>query len=156
KHPRALREGRARARTCDQFSLDLHRTAARPALLRTPETAPHRLPPALLCALPARRRIGRPIGIHIGETRLRIAAIGRTCCRFDDFDVTFRQLVQETRGNRRLPKPMNAPVGREIYFRPPLCPRETDIGEAAFFLEPRAARIVERSLMRKQPFLPAR
>src|SRR6202022_2331008 len=95
KHPRALREGRARARTCDQFSLDLHRTAASPAFLRTPGTTPRWLTPALLCALPARRRIGRPIGIHIGETRLRIAAIGRTRCRLDDFDVVFRQFSQE-------------------------------------------------------------
>src|SRR3984893_19284674 len=76
KHPRALREGRTRARTRDQFSLDLHRTAARPALLTTSGTALRWLAPALLCALPARRRIERPIGVHIGKTRLRIAAIG--------------------------------------------------------------------------------
>src|SRR3984893_4312246 len=139
KHPRAFREGRTRARTRDQFSLDLHRTAARPALLRTPGTAPRWLTAALLRALPARRRIGRPIVVHIGKTRLRVAAIGRTRCRLDDFDMSFRQFVQETRRYRRLPKPMNAPVGREIYFRPALGPREADIGEAALFLQPRAA-----------------
>ena len=40
KHPRALREGRTRARTRDQFSLDLHRTAARPALFENSRDGP--------------------------------------------------------------------------------------------------------------------
>src|ERR1700730_19219191 len=55
KHPRAFREGRTRAGTRDQFSLDLHRTAARPALLRTPETAPPWRTATLRLTVPARR-----------------------------------------------------------------------------------------------------
>ena len=50
---------------------------------------------------------------------------------------------------------MDAAVGDEPQMQVPLGAGQADIGEAALFLEPGAAALVERALVREQAFLPA-
>ena len=50
---------------------------------------------------------------------------------------------------------MDAPVGGEIDLGALARARQADMGEAALLLQPGAAALVERALMRKQAFLPA-
>ena len=60
------------------------------------------------------------------------------------------------RRHRALPLVVHAPVGDEGNQCPAARPSQPDIGEAAFFLERGDAALVERPLVRKQAFLPAR
>src|SRR5664279_4624496 len=66
-----------------------------------------------------------------------------------------RQLIKKARGHGRGPQPVNAPVGGEIDLGALARAREADMSEAALLLQPGAAALVERALMREQAFLPA-
>ncbi len=65
------------------------------------------------------------------------------------------QLVEEARGDGRLPEAVDAAVGDEPDVQVLLGAGQADIGEAALFLEAGAAAFVERALVRKEAFLPA-
>src|SRR5690606_7643341 len=82
-----------------------------------------------------------------------VAAIGRA--GLGDLDMGLRQLLDEARGNGRLPQAVDAAVGGEPDVQVLARARQPDIGEAALLLQPRAAALVERALVGKKPFLPA-
>src|SRR5690606_3924861 len=91
-------------------------------------------------ALPAGGGIGaferiHPVEPAFGEAET-VAAIGAE--RLLDLDMLLRQLVDEARRQRRLPQVMQAPVLREADMHPLARPRQADIGEATFLLEPLA------------------
>jgi hypothetical protein len=65
------------------------------------------------------------------------------------------QFVDEARGQRRLPQIVHAAVLRKRDDGAALGAGDADIGEAAFLLEPGAALLVERALVREEAFLPA-
>src|SRR5208282_4023842 len=139
EYPRARRKTARRIGTGDNFAFDGRRLARR------------RLVGALLRTAPARRFVFRAEGIHIGETRLGVAAIVRSAAGvFDQLHMVCRQVVDETRRRRGLPQAMNAAIAGEQDFRPQPRPRHADIGEAALLLQPGAAALVERTLVRKQ------
>ena len=66
------------------------------------------------------------------------------------------EFVEEARRDRGLPEAVDAPVGGEVDAGAPLGPRDAHIGETPFLFEARPAVVVERALMREEPFLPAR
>ena len=74
---------------------------------------------------------------------------------FLHLDMRLRQFVEEARRDGRVPQAVDAAVGGEIDLGALARAREADMGEAALFLQPGAAALVERALMRKQAFLPA-
>src|SRR6185437_16832129 len=114
---------------------------------------------ACLRALPARRAVAGAEGFHVVEARRAIAAAAAPTAAapgLRDLDIRRRQLVEETRGDRGRPGAMDAAVGGEIEFRAAARASQPDMGEAALFLQPRAALFVERALAREQAFLPTR
>ena len=68
----------------------------------------------------------------------------------------FGDFLQEARGQGTLPRPMHPPVGGEAGAHTLSRPRQPDIGQAPFFLQPRQAVLVHGALAGKQSFLPAR
>src|SRR5690606_23791190 len=70
-------------------------------------------------------------------------------------DMRTRQLVDEAARDRGLPLAVNAPVARVADEAALPRAGDADIGEAALFLQRLDAVLLERALMRKQPFLPA-
>ena len=71
-----------------------------------------------------------------------------------DLDMRLRQLVEEARGDGRLPQPVGAPVRGE-ETRGACAPGQPDIGEPPLLLEAGAAAFVQRALAGEQAFLPA-
>ena len=55
----------------------------------------------------------------------------------------FGQLVEEARGDGRLPEAVDAAVGNEPEVEIALGPRQPDIGEAALLLETGAAFFIQ-------------
>src|SRR5205085_9603170 len=95
-----------------------------------------------LGALPARGRVAGAKGFHVVEARGAVAAAAapaRAALGFRDLDIGRRQLVEEARRDRGRPGAMNATVGREIEFGAAAGAGQPDMGEAALFLQPRAA-----------------
>ena len=66
-----------------------------------------------------------------------------------------RQFVEEARGHGGGPGAVNAAVGGEEDLGAAARPRQPDMGEPPLLLEPGAALLVERALVREQAFLPA-
>ena len=101
-----------------------------------------------VAAIAAPARGERPAAIAVAVAAVGIARLG-------DLDMGFRQFVEEARRDGRLPQAVDAAVGDEPDVQVLLGARQADIGEAALFLEARAAALVERALVREQAFLPA-
>src|SRR5262249_10993258 len=113
---------------------------------------------ALLRALPAGRAVARAEMRHVVEARGAVVAAAHpaeAAFGLGHFDMRLRQLVEKTRGQVARPQPVRAPVRSEIDVGAAARAREPDMGEAALLLEPGAALVVERALVRKQAFLPA-
>ena len=90
------------------------------------------------------------IGAAFGHTAAILhAAIG------GGLDMIWRQFVNESRRERGLPAAVDLAVGGEVNLGLFSRPSDTDIGEAAFFLEACHAALVERFLRREHAFFPA-
>ena len=159
--------GRVHGRLGDEFALD--RLAARAALaiadafhLMAGAGAPvvsRGVGAVGLRALPAGCRIGVLERLLLVEAGLavRIAPVAAVigALAFRDFNMVQRQFFEEARGDGRLPQAVNASVRHEPDMGTALGAGEADIGEAAFFLQPRSATFVQRALVGKQAFFPA-
>src|SRR5262249_833964 len=109
----------------------------------------------LLRALPAGRAVARAEMGHLVEARRAVIAThaahrAEAALGFVHFDRSLRQLVEETRGDIRLPQPAHAPVRGEVNLGAAARAREPDMGEAALLFESGAALVVERALAREQ------
>src|SRR5262249_47942166 len=112
-------------------------------------------PQVVARAPPTRRFVIRREGLHHVETRGKTAP-PEAARRLGDLDMRLGELVEKPRGHAALPQAADAPVAGEENLHPPPRPGDADVREPALLLESRAAALVERALVRKQPFLPAR
>src|ERR1017187_10942950 len=120
--------------------------------------APFALFSRSLRALPARRAVVRAERIHLVKTRgavARHAEAAAAARRLLHLHMRLRQLIEKARGHGRGPQAVDAPVGGEIDLGALARAREAYMGEAALLLQPGAAALVERALVREQAFLPA-
>ena len=71
-----------------------------------------------------------------------------------DVHVFGGQFVDKPGRRRALPLAVDSPVGGEADEGVAARPGQADIGQAAFFLQPGGAAVVQRPRVREQPFLP--
>ena len=70
-------------------------------------------------------------------------------------DMIGGKLVDEARGNGRVPLAVNAAIAGEKQLRAAFCAGEADVGQPALLLEARLALLIKRALVREHAFLPA-
>src|SRR5690606_27173080 len=107
-----------------------------------------------LAALPAGGIVGRGKRLDAIEPADRLAE--PAAFRLQHLDAVFRQFIEEAARHRRVPQSVNAAMRGEIDLGALPRPRQADMGKPPLLLEPGAALVVQRTLMRQQPFLPAR
>src|SRR6516162_10681986 len=104
-----------------------------------------------LRALPARRAVARAEVSHLVEARgAGVAVGGKAAFGFGDLNVRLRQFVEEARGDVRRPQAVHSPVGGEVDVDAPARAGDPHMREAPLLLEPGAALVVERALVREQ------
>src|SRR5579863_5374362 len=111
---------------------------------------------ARLGAAPAGRIIARSRrGLRPAGRPVAVAAIDRTG-GFLELDMRLGQFLDKPGRRRRLPEPADPPVEGVVDPGLPAGPGQADIGKSPLFLKSGKAVVVQRALMRKETFLPAR